>query len=120
MTSNDNIITVEIFNNRIQEIKTEIQGIRQEIKDTKNELLSEIRINQNDTAHLQTTIYYGFSILGLIIGLVGLIVAIIAIMPQLKHGKPEQIEDLSPRNIRDIRALIREEFSTLHSNVREI
>ena len=114
MTSSDKqeYVTVEMFNGGIQEIKSEIatlnkriDGIQTEIKDTRNELLTEIRLNQNDVAHLQTSVYWGFAIIGVII-------AFVSLYP-FGREKPETSEDLSPRNIRDIRALIHEEFSIL-------
>ena len=115
MTSTDNYVTVEMFNAGIQEIKTEMNQrfdiIQAEIK----EMGQEIRLTQNDVAHIQTSIYWGFAVMGIVIALVGLVVAILAIMPQLRRDKPERGEDLSSRNIRDIRALIREEFSMLNS-----
>ena len=106
MTSNDvnnNFITVEMFNVGIQEIKSELKEIRQEIKDTRNELMTEIRVNQLDTAHLQTSVYWGFAIMAFV-------VAFVSLAP-FKKEKSEKSEDLSPRNIRDIRALIREEIA---------
>ena len=56
MPSNENYITVEMFNNGIREIKAEIQEIR-----------TDIRVLQSDTAHLQTSVYWGFAIMGLVL-----------------------------------------------------
>lgn len=69
--------------------------------------MTEIRINQHDIAHVQTSVYWGFAIIGVII-------AFVSLYP-FKHEKAEKNEELSPNNIRDIRALIREEFSMLNS-----
>ena len=116
MASNDHYVTIEIFNQGIQEIKTEVKQINnelhQEIKDTKNELLTEIRINEVGTSHLQTSIYWGFAIMGIVIALVGLIVAIIALNPSQRK---EQTESKPEWSERDLRALIREEISMANS-----
>ncbi|MBR2207213.1 MAG: hypothetical protein IJ859_00215 [Synergistaceae bacterium] len=109
MTSTDNYVTIEIFNAGIQGIKTEMNQRFDIIQTEIKEMNQELRITQNDVAHIQTSIYWGFAVMGIVIALVGLIVAILAIIP------PERSEDLSSRNIRDIRALIREEFSMLNS-----
>ncbi len=101
--NNNNFITVEMFNAGIQEIKNEIKELKQEIRDTRSELMTEIRITQNDTAHIQTSVYWGFAIIGVIIAFVGII--------PFRKEKSERSEELSPRNIRDIRALIREELA---------
>ena len=110
MTSNDannGFITVEMFNAGIREIKHEmaemLKELRQEIKDTRNELMTEIRINQVEMAHVQTSVYWGFAIVGIIIAFVGLY--------PFRKDRTERSEDLSPRNIRDIRAIIREEIA---------
>ena len=101
MTSNDNNITIEIFNKGIQEIKTEVKQINnelhQEIKDTRNELLTEIRINEVGTSHLQTSIYWGFAIMGIVIALVGLIVAILALNPS-RREKTEKEPEYKPNS----------------------
>ena len=113
MTSNDvnnNFVTVEMFNAGIQEIKSEIRELRQEIKDTRQELMTEIRINQNDTAHVQTSVYWGFAIMGIIIAFISVYLP--------RKEKSERSEDLSPRNIRDIRAIVREEIAMNNSQVR--
>ena len=114
MTSNDvnnnNFVTVEMFNAGIQEIKSEIRELRQEIKDTRQELMTEIRINQNDTAHVQTSVYWGFAIMGIIIAFISVYLP--------RKEKSERGEDLSPRNIRDIRAIVREEIAMNNNQVR--
>ena len=117
MTSNDvnnNFVTVEMFNAGIQEIKNEMaemrREIKQEIKDTRQELMTEIRINQNDTAHVQTSVYWGFAIMGIIIAFISVYLP--------RKEKSERGEDLSPRNIRDIRAIVREEIAMNNSQVR--
>ena len=106
MTSNDNFITVEIFNNGIQEIKTELQNIKSEMLEIKAEvkqienqqLLTDAKIEW-----LQHSIYWSFAVIGIVIALVGL--------KPFKKEKAERAEDLSERNIRDIRSIIREEIA---------
>jgi len=117
MTSNDIIIEgINGLEKKIVVLQQDVQNMRQEIKDTRNELLTEIRVNQAEAAHIQTSVYWGFAIMGVVIGLVGLIVAILALNP-LKRERTERSEDLdlSPRNIRDIRIIVREEIAIANS-----
>ena len=75
MTSNDNYITVEMFNTGIQEIKTKMaemrKDIRQEIKDTRNELMTEIRLNQVEIRAVHDKVNWGFSLTTVFISVVG-------------------------------------------------
>ena len=95
MTSNDLIIIEAInglqfeMNQKFEIVNKRIDNLQTEIKDMRNELLTEIRLNQNDTAHLQTSVYWGFAIMGVVIGLVSFIVAIIALLPYLRKEKSE-------------------------------
>ena len=106
MTSTDNYVTIETFNAGIQEIKTEMNQ-------RFDKLEAEIRVNTIRIDGVQNSINTGFTTIGIIIGLVGLIIAVVGVFR--KEAKSEPNEDLSSRNIRDIRALIREEFSMLNS-----
>ena len=107
MTSNDNYITVEMFNAGIQEIKSEFNQ-------RFDKLENKIEANTIKIDSVQSSINTGFTTVGIIIALVGLIIAVIGVF---KKEKSEiKSEDLSPRNIRDIRALIREEFSMIQRN----
>ena len=76
MTSNDNYITIEMFNAGIQEIKSELKEIKTELREIKY----ENQLNKNDTAHLQTTIYWGFALSTLLIGVV---IAVVGFMVTL-------------------------------------
>ena len=107
MTSNDNYITIEMFNAGIQEIKSEFNQ-------RFDKLENKIEANTIKIDSVQSSINTGFTTVGIIIALVVLIIAVIGVF---KKEKPEvKFEDLSPRNIRDIRALIREEFSMIQRN----
>ena len=112
MTSNDNVITVEIFNNGIAEIKSEINSLNQRFDRLESLVATEIRVNETAHSYLQSSINTGFTTIGIIIGIVGLIIAVVGVFKKEKNT--ERSEELSPRNIRDIRALIREEFSMLN------
>ena len=109
MTSNDLIILEAIngLEGKVVNLQTEMnqrfEKLEAEIKDVKY----EIRLNQNDIAHVQTSVYWGFAIIGVII-------AFVSLYP-FRREKSEKSEELSQHNIRDIRALIREEFSMLNS-----
>ena len=100
MTSNDNFVTIEIFNARMDIIEKRLDKLE-------NLITTEIRVNEVSHAYLQHSIYWGFAIMGVVIALVGLIVAIIALNPSRKEkteSKPEWSE-------RDLRAVMREEIS---------
>ena len=115
MTSGDNYITIEMFNGGIQEIKSEMNQRFDKLENEIKEIKQEIRLNKNDTEHLQTSIYWGFAIIGVVIALVGFVVSVLAILPHFSFERTERSEDLSSRNIRDIRALIREEFNFMRN-----
>ncbi len=119
MTSNDksDFITVEMFNNGIQEIKLELQNIKSEMQEIKTEvgqIEKQQSINSVKIDLLQHTIYWSLAISGLFMALVGILVAIVALKP-LKTENAERQENLSQRNIRDIRSLIREEIAMARS-----
>lgn len=103
MTSDDVIIINAItgLDKKITILQQEVQGLKHEIKDTRSELLTEIRVNQTETAHIQTSVYWGFAIMGIVIALVGLLVSIIALSPLRKERteRTERSENLSPQNI---------------------
>ena len=119
MISNDSYITIEMFSDGIQEIKAELQGIKSEIQEIKAEvgqIEKQQLINSVKIDSLQHTIYWSLAISGLFMALVGILVAIIALRPSTKA---ERQEDLSARNVRDIRSLIREEIA-MAQNVANI
>ncbi|MBR1485841.1 MAG: hypothetical protein IJ597_01115 [Synergistaceae bacterium] len=123
MTSNDKNITIEMIDGGIQEIKSSIQELAAQRKvdmaviDGKlTEIKSEIYVTNNRinnmTERLEDLKFFGT--IGLAI--IAIFIAIVALVPMFRREKSEvRTEDLSPRNIRDIRALIREEFSLLNS-----
>ena len=75
MQSNDNYVTVEMFNNGIQEIKNEIRFTNLRIDNMAERI---------DGVH--GSINTGFTTIGIIIGLVGLIIAVFGVF---KKEKPE-------------------------------
>ncbi|MBQ9903548.1 MAG: hypothetical protein IJM47_02045 [Synergistaceae bacterium] len=70
MTSQDNTryVTVEMFNYGVAAINQRLDKIDQ----TMTEMRYEIRYNARDIDHLQTSVYWGFALLGIIIALVQL------------------------------------------------
>ena len=98
MTSNDNYVTIEVFNAGIQEIKSEMN---QRFEKLENLINTEIRVNETAHSYPQSSINTGFTTIGIIIGLVGLIIAVFGVFK--KEKKPELSE-------RDLRAMMREEI----------
>ena len=70
MTSQDstNYVTVETFNDGIAAINQRLDKIDQKM----TEMRYEMRYNARDIEHLQTSVYWGFALLGIIIALVQL------------------------------------------------
>ena len=95
MMSNDKFVTVEILDERINELKKELKieintgntQIRNELKDATAEINTAIKINAVDNAHLQTSIYWGFAIATLTIGVVIAIVGFfVTLAPSLREN----------------------------------
>ena len=79
MTSNDNYITVEMFNdglNRIEEkiitLTQDINQLNQRFDKLENLVMTEIRVNETAHSYLQTSIYWGFAIIAFVVAFVGL------------------------------------------------
>lgn len=70
MTSNDNqqFVTVEMFTNATSTTNRHLASI----DNTLTEMRYELRYNTRDTEHLQTSVYWGFAILGIIIAIVSI------------------------------------------------
>ena len=110
MTSND-LIIIEAINN----LEGKIIALQSEMNQRFEKLETEIRLNQNDTAHLQTTIYWGFALstllLGVIIAIVGFIVTLAPTIreyfasKQAKFATEEQVHNIVETAIN--KALIR-------------
>lgn len=98
MPSNDNYITIETFNKGIQELKQDLKAEIQEIR-------TDIRVLQSDTAHLQTSVYWSFAIMGIIIAFFALF--------KNDNKKEEQKQAFTENQVIEIRSLIRDEFARL-------
>ena len=90
MTSSDNFITIELFNNGIHEIKSEMKQMKnelhQEIQDTKKELLNEIRVNSIKIEGVHNSVNWGFAVATITITAVIAIVGLIATLaPTIKE-----------------------------------
>ena len=71
MTSNDNIITIEMFNAGMARLEEKIVSLQTEIKDTRKDLMTEIRLNQAETRAVHDKVNWGFSLTTVFIGIVG-------------------------------------------------
>ncbi|MBQ6736969.1 MAG: hypothetical protein IJM82_03465 [Synergistaceae bacterium] len=75
MTSSDNYVTIEIFNQGIQEIKNEISNIHSEISNLHSEIRDvkyENRLNSAKIDWLQHSIYWGFAVIAFVVAYVSL------------------------------------------------
>ena len=103
MISNDNVLTVEMFNAGMSEIKFEIQGIKSEIQIIKGEiqgiksdiqeLKNEVRVldknvavNSSKIEMLQNYITWGIAFIAIVVALA------VAFIPSFKRDKSEKQE----------------------------
>ena len=73
MTSND-LIIIEAINGleeKIVSLKAEMGELRQEIKDTRKDLMAEIKVNQVETRAVHDKVNWGFSLTTVFIGIIG-------------------------------------------------
>ena len=104
MTSNYNqqYVTVEIFNSATSKIEERFDIIDSRFISLDKTLTSigyELRYNARDTEHLQTSVYWGFAILGIIITIVGIFAPLLLTM---------YIDTRKTKNDNDIREVARE------------
>ena len=89
MASEDKYLTVEIFNAGISEIKGEISGLKKQV----DILALEVRDNSRDIAHLQTSIYWGFAIVAIVVALIGFVVTLAPMFTGLYKDLRNRRED---------------------------
>lgn len=109
-------VTVQIFNEA--QAKTEhrfdiLDGRLDNIDKTLATIGYETRLNAHDTAHLQTSAYWGFAGLGILIAVVGIISPLIVeIFKEGRQAKKEktqeQPQELSPKAREEVKQLIAE------------
>lgn len=87
MTSNDNVqyVTVEAFNAATEKTNQHLASIDKKLAEidisltkldrTMTEIRYEMGYFKYDTDHLQTSIYWGFAIIAIVIAIVGLVIA---------------------------------------------
>lgn len=81
MVSNDNnVLTIEIFNAGIAELKNELKSDIQELKNEVRTLDKNVAVNSAKIEMLQHTFYWGFGIMAIVVALV----------PYLKREKSEK------------------------------
>ena len=79
MTSNENGVTIEALNSRIDGIDKRLITIDRRLDSIDKTLTTigyELRYNALDTAHLQTSVYWGFAVLAVVVALVGFVIAL--------------------------------------------
>ena len=100
MTSGDNTryVTVEMYqagtaatNRHLLSIDQTLAGIWQ-----------EIRYQERDAEHMQTTIYWGFAILALVVAFVGYLVSLAPIFRDMYKDAREARDDRLKREMREI------------------
>ncbi len=113
MLSNDNFVTIEIFNERTNSIEEKIiglqSGMNQKFDKLENLIATEIRFNDQAHEHLQTSVYWGFAIativITLVIALVGFMITLapsfleIIRSKQQKFVTTEQVQEIVDKAI---------------------
>ena len=104
MTSQDNTVyvTAEMFNDATARIERRFDAVERrldKIEQTMTEMRYETRYNARDIDHLQTSVYWGFAILGIIV----------ALAPSFRREKTEKPQPEVTRS--DVQSMIDEAIS---------
>ena len=103
MISQDNqqYLTVDVFNAKMNAYMATVE---RKIDTSTIELKNEIRLNATDTTHLQTSVYWGFAIVAIVIALVGLVATLAPTFLSLVKDKKsyttvEQVQEIVDKAI---------------------
>lgn len=98
MTSNDNVqyVTVEVFNAGISELRSEIHRTNEEIKAAIAEMKHELRYQARDIEHLQTSIYWGFAVIAIVVALVGFVMTLAPMFREMYRDSKQAKKDTPP------------------------
>ena len=104
MTSQDNAVyvTVEMFNDGMARIERRFDALERrldKVEQTMTEMRYEIRYNARDIDHVQTSVYWGFALLGIIV----------ALAPSFRREKNEKPQPEVTRS--DVQSMIDEAIS---------
>ena len=112
MTSNDNFVTVEVFNSRIGQLETQIIRLGERQENSFRELKQEIHdINYNVLMNTQRIndmhnfIGWGFAILAIVVAFVGFIITLAPMFREMYQNahKPmlteERVQEIVDRSI---------------------
>ena len=104
---NTNYLTIESFNNKMDAIMSDIrlenEKLRNQIHSEIQDIKSDVRVNTAQIADLQTSVYWGFAIMGIILTL--------AIF--FKDEKTEKKQNLTENQVVEVRNLVRDEYAKL-------
>ena len=107
---NTNYLTIELFNNKIDAIMSDIRLEHEKLQNQIHQLHSEIQDIKSDVrvitaqiANLQTSVYWSFAIIALVIT--------IAIF--FKGVKTEKKQNLTENQVIEVRNLVRDEYAKL-------
>lgn len=116
MTSNDahQYVTVEMFNSATNRTEMRFDMIDQKLNSIDRTLTSigyELRFNARDNEHLQTSVYWGFAILGIVIAVVGVFAPLLLELfrDTRKAKKNDNMKEIAREVMREeIREAVRE------------
>ena len=116
MTSNDahQYVTVEMFNSATNITVMRFDMIDQNLNSSDRTLTSigyELRFNARDNEHLQTSVYWGFAILGIVIAVVGVFAPLLLELfrDTRKAKKNDNMKEIAREVMREeIREAVRE------------
>ena len=112
MTSNDNAryVTVEEFNAGISELRSEIRRTNEEIKSAITEMKHELRYQARDIEHLQTSIYWGFAVIAIVVALVGFVMTLAPMFREMYRDSKQAKKD-APLARSEVQTMIDEAIS---------
>ena len=93
MTSSDNSIYIKTLNARIDGIDKRLITIDRRLDSIDKTLTAvgyELRFSALDTAHLQTSVYWGFAIIAIVIALVGFVFALAPLLRDIYRDNRNQ------------------------------
>ena len=82
-----------------------------EIKSTLSEMRYELRQHEHDMNHMQTTVYWGFAIMALVIAFIGCVITLAPMLRDMYHDrKREKAVKVTRSEIEEIvRSILREQ-----------
>ncbi len=76
----------EMINGQLVQLRKDVDGLKAEIVEIKH----DIQLNAHDIAHLQTSVYWGFAIMALVVAIVGYMVTLAPMFREMYRDKKQE------------------------------